>query len=816
MRFDRFVRLKVAQTTAFIVLTILGLTATHLNAGQPLHKNASQQLLINNNWQYLEDNTAEVKQALASDNWQYVHLPHSWNVYDSIDAVPGYRRSASWYKRTLVIDQQQWANTILYFEGANYETDVYVNGKHIGQHIGGYLGFEFNISGYVNEGDNELLVRVSNAYNPNLIPSQKADFFLHGGITRDVWLKQLPEFYINRVQVDTPSVSHDSAETKVTVELNQIVKADNAQIKVKLLDPANKLVQEQTVAANQASSLVVDLANVTQPQLWSPDSPNLYTVRVELLANGVSVHSQNETIGYRWFEMRPQQGFFVNGERILIRGTHRHEEHSGFGAALSNEQHRKDMQMIKEMGANFVRLAHYPQDPEVYKAANELGLILWDELPWCRGGKGGAEWEENTERLLLQQIEQNRNHPSIAFWSLGNEIYWEEDFVGGGREEIVLPYLTKLNKMVKELDPSRMTTIRKYYPGAHVVDAFSPSIWAGWYGGAYGQYQVAIKDSMQKYPAFLHMEYGGSSHVGRHTETPVTKDGLLDAQVSVEEAMNQAVVKSVAKDSDWNESYMVDLFDWHLMVSETTPGFAGNAQWAFKDFGTPLRPLNPIPYMNQKGLVDASGQPKDAYYVFKSYWAKEPFCYIESKTWTHRNGPKEGRPVTVYCNTEQAELFLDGKSLGKITRQANKFPAGGLVWQTPFKNGQNNLSVKGYTKGKLVAEDDLQVTYLVGSHGKYDHIKLTQTKLENGNVLITAEARDANGNRVIDYAEKAHFSSMEGNGYLYENYGVPGRTNGIQMANGVASIEFKPDDKPATIEFRTQNIKGVYTLVQPN
>ncbi|EWH08409.1 beta-galactosidase/beta-glucuronidase-like protein [Catenovulum agarivorans DS-2] len=815
MKFTRFIRLKAAQTAAAIGLALFSAITIHTQAAQPLHTSAGQQLLINHDWQYLENNTENAKLALKQTDWQVVDLPHSWNVHDSIDAIPGYRRSASWYKRNLVVNQEQAANTIIYFEGANFETDLYVNGQHVGQHVGGYLGFEFNISKYLTDGDNQLLVRVSNAYNPNLIPSQKADFFLHGGITRDVWIKHLPTTYIDDVQIDIPQVSKASATTQVKIELNQVSQRQALQVQLKLLDPNKQIVQQQTVQVKQKQLVEIALAPVIEPMLWSPDAPNLYQVQVDLLDEGKRVHSQTEVIGYRWFEMRPHQGFFVNGEPVLIRGTHRHEEHSGFGAALPNEQHRKDMQMIKEMGANFVRLAHYPQDPEVYKAANELGLILWDELPWCRGGKGGVEWEQNTERLLRQQIKQNRNHPSIAFWSLGNEIYWEEDFPGGGREEIVLPYLTKLNQLVKALDPTRMTTIRKYYPGAHVVDAFSPSIWAGWYGGAYGQYEVAIKDSMKKYPAFLHMEYGGSSHVGRHVENPISKDGILDAQVSVEEAMNQAVVKSVAKDSDWNESYMVDLFDWHLKVSESTAGFAGNAQWAFKDFGTPLRPLNPIPYMNQKGLVDASGKPKDAYYVFKSYWAKEPFCYIESKTWTHRNGPKEGRPVSVYCNTESAELWLNGESLGKITKDPTKFPAGGLVWQTPFKSGINKLEVKGYSKGKTVAKDELQVTYVVGKHGKYDHIKLTQTKLENGNVLITAEARDADGNRVIDYSEKAHFSSMEGNGYLYENYGVPGRTNGIQMANGVASIEFKPGDKPATIEFRTQNIKGVYTVVQP-
>lgn len=173
---------------------------------------------------------------------------------------------------------------------------------------------------------------------------------------------------------------------------------------------------------------------------------------------------------------------------------------------------------------------------------------------------------------------------------------------------------------------------------------------------------------------------------------------------------------SCASILDWNESYIVNLFDWHLRASENTEGFAGNAQWAFKDFGTPLRPLNPIPFMNQKGLVDAAGKPKDAYYVFKSYWSKEPFCYIESKTWTHRNGPKEGRNVKIYCNTQQAELFIGEKSLGKKVNDKAIFPAGGLVWKVPFISGTNSLQVKGFNEGKAVATDNLQVTYLIGAY----------------------------------------------------------------------------------------------------
>jgi beta-galactosidase len=771
-----------------------------------------EQVSLNTGWQYLEVNTEDPGIALQHENWTNINLPHTWNATDTVDAVAGYRRDASWYRKVLPPGSNH--RQVLYFEGSNLETEVYVNGQLAGSHVGGYLGFDVEITDYLASNDENLvMVRVSNAYNPNLIPSQKSDFFIHGGITRDVWLKKLPNDFIQRVWIDTPQVSRDQASTLVTILVDSAA-ASHAPMRVRarLLSPGGVVLDAKEVdvpAVRGVRDVEVEFEQLDSPQLWSPDSPDLYEVAVELVdADDTVMHQVSEPFGYRWFEMRPQQGFFINGERLLIRGTHRHEDHAGLGAALSNEQHRKDMQMIKAMGANFVRLGHYPQDPEVYRAADELGLIVWDELPWCRGGKGGAKWEQNTEALWRAQIAQNRNHPSIAFWSLGNEMYWEEDFPGGGATEVINPYLEKLNKLTKELDPGRLTTLRKYYPGAHIVDAFSPSIWAGWYGGAYGQYEEALKDSMRKYPAFLHMEYGGSSHVGRHSENPIDKDGIREAQVTVAEAMNQAVVKSVAKDSDWNENYIVDLFDWHLQVSESLPGFAGNAQWAFKDFGTPLRPENPIPYVNQKGLVDREGKPKDAYYVFASYWSKEPFCYIESKTWTHRNGPREGRDVTVYCNTDEAELYLGGTSLGRKVRDPNRFPAGGLIWKTPFANGANDLRVEGFVDGASVASDELRVTYLVGQHGNLHDVTLSQKELGKGRVLIMAEAVDADGNRVLSFSDRAYFSALDGNGYLLENYGTPTKSSIIEMANGYAAIELARGKQPTTVEFKAQNVKS--------
>ncbi|MCB0616893.1 MAG: glycoside hydrolase family 2 protein, partial [Phaeodactylibacter sp.] len=370
-----------------------------------------------------------------------------------------------------------------------------------------------------------------------------------------------------------------------------------------------------------------------------------------------------------------------------------------------------------EMGANFVRLGHYPQDPEVYKACNELGLIVWDELPWCRGGIGEEEWKKNTRNLFQEQILQNYNHPSVLFWSVGNEVYWLPDFPGGGDTTKISAFVSELHEQAHRVDPYRLTAIRKYYAGASLVDVFSPSIWSGWYAGVYTNYQQALERERKQYSRLLHMEYGGSSHLGRHTENPVTGSGLLDENDWAEVA-NQVNIKNIAHEGDWTENYIVDLFDWHLKVSETTDWFAGNAQWAFKDFGTPLRPENAIPYVNQKGLANRDGTPKDAYYVFKSYWSDVPFTYIESHTWTERSGPEnKSRQLCVFSNCDEVELFHQGVSMGTRKRILGDFPANNLRWDIEFREGVNQLIAVGYQDRETVAQDSLLVQYTFRRHG---------------------------------------------------------------------------------------------------
>ena len=799
----------MTRTLLFLPLALV------LVAGTVSAQTGRQMTNLNAGWSYLEQPAPTPQAALAMDGWEPVSLPHSWNVWDTVDLVPGYRRDASWYRRSLDVPATEGRRTILYFEGAAMTADVWVNGARAGGHVGGYVGFDVDVTDHVEAGANDVMVRVSNAYDVDLIPSQKADYFLFGGLTRDVWLRSVPETYIERVHVRTPSVTAAQGEVALRVRLAGPVGAGTALV-ARIIGPDGRTVQTQRVSvpAGTRDSVHVAFEPVRQPQLWSPASPSMYRVDVALADGSDQV---SEPLGFRWFEFVENGPFMLNGERLLLRGTHRHEEHAGYASAMPNALHRRDLEMIKEMGANFVRLGHYPQDPEVYRTADSLGLLIWDELPWNRGGLGGPAWQATTERLLREQIVQNMNHPSIITWSLGNEIYWLPEVEGGDDPERINAYLTHLNDVAHTLDPSRPTSIRKYYDGSDIVDVFSPSIWAGWYSGVYTSYERALTDAQAKYPRFLHMEYGGSSHVGRHTETPIDGQGLVDPDEWAE-AVNQVEVTNIASNGDWSESYIVDLFDWSLRVAESQPGFAGNAQWAFKDFGTPLRPENDLPHMNQKGLVTRDGSFKDAYYVFKSVWTDpdqgdEPFCWIESHTWTERSGPPGAtRQVDVYCNTDAARLSLNGRDLGLRQRDASQFPAAGLSWEVPFTVGANTLVAVGVHGGAEVARDELALTYWDTPPGSPDQIVLSTEPLDNGHLLVVATMVDADGRRVIDYEDEAYFDH-NGAGRLMTGWGTPTRSQRVAFANGRAAIELMPGDGPATVSVLNQDFKGTYLTI---
>jgi beta-galactosidase len=773
-------------------------------------------------WTYAE-NRARNSETIPRAEWKPITLPHTWNALDATDDRPGYRRDASWYRRTLDLrGQPADARFVLYFEGANTVADVYVNGRRAGGHVGGYVGFRVDVTPFVRrDAPNDVRVRVTNEENPDVVPSGKQDYVIYGGLTRDVWLEVRPNVSIERSVVRTPRVSADSAVTIVETEIANPTRArGEIGVRAELRGPDGRVALRRSATATLSGEPVqnvwLTLPTLVRPRLWSPAAPTLYTAAVTL-TRGATTDSVVERVGYRSFRFDSAGAFYLNGERLLIRGTHRHEEMAGLGAALPDARHVADMAAMKAMGANYVRLGHYPQDPAVYRAADSLGILLWDELPWGRGGIGDSAWQGNTRRLLVEQIRQNMGHPSIILWSMGNEVtdvMDAEDRSMHTDPKAIAAFMADLTARSHRLDPDRPTATRKFEGGWQTVDVYSPSIWAGWYGGFYRSYEKALTDARAKYPRFLHMEYGADAHVGRHTETPITGEGLaIDTGTS--ERVGKRVA-NVAREGDWSESYQTDLMDWHLTVSERMLGLTGTAQWAFRDFATPLRPENPIPYVNQKGLTARDGTPKDAYYVYKSWWTTNPkFAYIVSHTWTERGGPAgKSHDVRVYSNCASVELVANGASAGVKPRNPDDWPAQGLRWPVVFREGPNALAARCAGPNESGVGDTLTVRYTTTVGTRPDHIVLTARPLPNGHLLVEATLVDAQRRPCLAARDRVHFAH-DGAGELLVDRGTPWGSRVIEAANGRASVEMvrPPNGERAVIEARTQDVNGTRLVI---
>ncbi|MBI5726717.1 MAG: glycoside hydrolase family 88 protein, partial [Ignavibacteriales bacterium] len=777
-------------------------------------------VLLNSDWYYLEDNCKSVEQTDKSiKNWHKVTLPHTWNVHDVFDEVPGYRRDAGWYMKSIFLPDPGKNSYILNFEGVNLTADVYVNGKKVGSHVGGYVGFSFDITQHINkDAENTILVRADNSINHAIIPSQRSDFNIYGGITRNVYLQVRPAVSVGTVKISTPMVNEKLAEVHVETDINGITAAGKEfQLSIEVYDGSGKKVASDKIALEEfvKNKNLIEL-KIKKPLLWSPDSPNLYKLKLSLMDDKTLLDSVSEVFGCRWFEFKEKGAFYLNGKKLFLRGTHRHEDRAGYGNAMPDSLHRQDMAMIKELGANFVRLAHYPQAPEVYRACDELGLLVWDELPWCRGGYGDDEWKQNSYRLFKEQILQNFNHPSIIMWSVGNESDWNPDYEGGDNADTLYLVAKHLHDIAKALDSNRVTCTRKFEAAGKSVDVFSPSMWPGWYSDVYKSYVKVLETNRDKYKRIFHAEYGGDSHAGRHTENPITGEGFVPESDGTEKA-SQSKLKSIANNGDWSESYIVNLFDWYLFNQQKLDWFSGSAQWIFRDFGTPLRPENPIPYVNQKGLVDLNNNKKDAYYVFKSYWVNKPdFVHIYSHTWDFRAaGKNKTKEIKVFSNCYSVTLVINGVTKEMKKKDLALYPASGLVWNTELVKGTNSIVSIGYNEsGVETCRDSMSITYTLKAIDKPESVTFTQKQSANGNYLITAEIVDQNNNRCTDFQGRVYFA-LSGSGKIIGYTGTPTNSPVIQAANGRAMIEVKtvPSEK-AVIELRTQDLKGFYYTIQ--
>jgi beta-galactosidase len=796
---------------------------------------AQQTIRLNEGWQFLKQDLGGVWESvrdIGKSNrgsvpvWDSVNLPHCYNAKDAVDPDVPYYQGAAWYRTLLdVTNPYSKGRTLLHFEGAGQKTEVFVYTTKVGSHVGGYDEWTVDITDAVQKfqssdslmkqfkGKIPLSIRSDNSRDLEMVPSDLSDFNLYGGIYRYLNLVYAPAVSFDKLFAHA-EVDSSGKAGKLTIKgrFYNPLHANEATIAIRLIDPAGKVIQEteKKLSTFNGDISIADFT-IKAPQLWSTEKPQLYTVEATVTSKD-GVFSRTEKVGFRHFSFIGHGPFLLNGKRLLIRGTQRHEDAAGVAAALTEDMIRKEMILMKEMGVNFIRLAHYQQSPIVLNLCDSLGILVWEEIPWCRGGLGGETYKQQAKRMLTNMIEQHYNHPSAIIWGLGNENDWPGDFPEFDKVKI-RAFMKELNDLAHQLDPSRKTGIRRCDFCKDIVDVYSPSIWAGWYRGIYTEYKQVTEDEFKKVDHFLHMEWGGDSHAGRHSENPDKALQKIKASGAADERAGDASLYGgaarVSKDGDWSESYICNLFDWHLKEQETMPWLTGAAQWIFRDFSTPTRPDNPIPYVNQKGLMERDGTPKEGYYVFQSYWAAKPMAHIYGHSWPVRWGDEgEEKMVKVYSNCDQAELFVNGKSYGVKKRNSQDFPAAGLRWNVIFSKGENKLSVVA-TKKKMQIEDSIIFRYQTERWSKPAKLIVEKINDENGIVTIQAKLIDSKNIQCLDAANWIRFG-LAGDGELIDDQGTSNGSRYVQLYNGRAIIRVRTKNGKSVVSAHVETVPTAF------
>ncbi len=785
---------------------------------------------IDEGWEFHLGPIADPANAWASNaGWSAIALPHCFNAMDACDPDRPYYRGQAFYRaRIPVRNPHPGGRTILYFQGAGQTTTVWAAGKLIGTHKGGYGEFVFDIADAIASLPSSaraagvpVAVCCDNSPDRDRIPSELSDFCLYGGLYRQVNLVCVPSIALDMVHIRPALRSNGQADIRIVARLyNPLRTAAACRFTVEIRDPAGRIVQRFSRSLETGSNQPPDFVPIAaftldHPQLWSPRTPNLYRCRIAL-ATPAGEMEVEERFGIRHVEFVAGGPFRLNGERLLLRGTQRHADHAGLAAAMPDDLVRQELSMIREMGANFLRLAHYQQDRLVLQLCDELGILVWEELPWCRSGAGGRAFRQNAHQTLASMIEQHYNHPSIVFWGLANEIDWPGEYPSIDKQAI-RGLLTELHEHAHRLDDTRLTAIRRCDFARDIPDVYSPSIWAGWYGGQYREYEQSLIDERRKVQRFIHIEWGADSHAGRHSEDPEAVLRLVAIGGGTDERAGDALHTGgrprVSSDGDWSETYACNLFDWHLKTQEQLDWLSGSAQWIFKDFASPLRDGNGIPRVNQKGVVERDLTKKESYYVFQSYWAEKPMVHIYGHTWPVRWGAAgQQRSVRVYSNCDRAELFLNGVSQGTRERNSQDFPAAGLRWSVCFAPGKNHLRAVAW-KGPVTVVDEIDLTYQTERWGKPASLRLSLCPSQNAagqalagrsRVTVKALLYDSNGVLCLDAQRFVRFS-LSGAGRLIDNLGTTRASRQVQLANGRARISAETYG-PCVIEARIEGL----------
>ena len=564
-----------------------------------------------------------------------VDLPHTWNARDGQDGGNDYWRGTCIYRTRFAAPQFNTASQQVWiqFDGVNASAHVVLNGSPVCNHDGGYSTFRANITELLRD-ENELTVEVDNSKNDRVYP-QKADFTFYGGIYRDVSLMVVSK---NHFTLDyfggpgiriTPTVQGADASVQVTTWHD-----GEGEVSIELLDAAGN-----TVATGKGPDITLTIFNA---HLWNGvKDPYLYSCKARLVVNGKVEDETTTRFGVRSFKVDPKKGFFLNGKSYPLHGVSRHQDRKGLGNAITREMHDEDMALIKEIGANTIRLAHYQHDQYFYDLCDEVGMVVWAEIPYI--SEHMPNGRENTISQMKELIIQNYNHPCIVCWGVSNEIT-----ISTKDKKDMLDNHRQLNDLCHEMDKTRLTTLACYAMcgpfnrSAHITDMVSWNLYLGWYVPGFILNDLWMGFFHLCFPnrPFGYSEYGAEGMPNLHSAHPHRGDHTEEYQAKYHE-------------------YMLRCFKRH-------PWMWATHVWNMFDFAADARDQGGEPGMNHKGLVTFDRKTKkDSFYLYKAWWSDEAFVHICSKRFVERTGSTA--TVKVYSNQSTVALYVNGNKVGEQT-----------------------------------------------------------------------------------------------------------------------------------------------------
>ncbi len=612
--------------------------------------------IINGGWLFSKE--AKTAPVSVPTGWQEINLPYTWNGEDGQDGGNDYYRGICYFAKSLkAVEMPAGEVKYLQFDGVNSSCEVFWNGKSITKHDGGYSTFRVKLDNIKDE--NVLAVAVDNTSNDRVYP-QNADFTFYGGIYRDVKVIGVGEKHFDLDYYGSPAIM-------VTPEIN----GKNAVVEIKtfITDDDDCTVKYEIYADGEVIASAVgeedDEVKITieNVHLWDGlKDPYLYTAKATLIYKGEEVDEVSTRFGCRTFKIDPEKGFILNGREYPLRGVSRHQDRPGIGNALLPEHHKEDLDLIVEMGANTIRLAHYQHSQVFYDLCDEAGLVLWAEIPYI--SKHMPNGYENTISQMKELVSQNYNHPSIVVWGLSNEIT-----IAGANDPGLIRNHKKLNELCHEMDKTRLTTIASVSMCSidaeyvHISDVLSYNHYFGWYGATTDMNGPWFDEFHKKYPnkPIGISEYGCEA-LNWHTSTPMQGDYTEEYQSFYHEEL----IKQIAE-----RPYL-----WATHV------------WNMFDFAADARAEGGENGMNHKGLVTFDRKyKKDSFYAYQAWLSDKPVLHLCSKRYIDR--VEDVTKVTVYSNLDEVELFANGESVGK--QKKGKYP----FFYFDVKNvGETTLTVK--------------------------------------------------------------------------------------------------------------------------